>query len=147
MLRFRVTFLTIVGRAKSQGGDALATDGNGNRVTLNGEWHLARREELADLFSRLSTSGRATIDLSRYAFADSTVLSEIGDAPSPASQRSGNTVFRGLTRIATDFEVRQLRQAFPNSGRGRRFLTLKQGLQGSASLHPASQRRLCWAPF
>ena len=48
-----------------------------NRVLLDGEWDMARREELDALFSRLKTDAPATIDLRTCTFVDSTVLSAL----------------------------------------------------------------------
>lgn len=48
-----------------------------NRVALDGEWDLTRREELAALMGRLSLDGEATIDFRGCTYADSTVLSAL----------------------------------------------------------------------
>jgi hypothetical protein len=44
-----------------------------NRVTLDGEWDLSRRDELIGLCSTLAKDGPATIDLRDCRYADSTV--------------------------------------------------------------------------
>jgi anti-anti-sigma factor len=48
-----------------------------NVVRLEGEWDLARREELEGLLGRLTVNGEATIDLRGCTYADSTVLSAL----------------------------------------------------------------------
>lgn len=48
-----------------------------NVVRLEGEWDLARRQELEALLSRLRMDGEATIDLRGCTYADSTVLSAL----------------------------------------------------------------------
>jgi anti-anti-sigma factor len=46
-----------------------------NRVKLDGEWDLNRRDELLALIGTLTTDGPATVDLRGCTYADSTVLS------------------------------------------------------------------------
>lgn len=46
-------------------------------IALEGEWDLARRQELWTLLSRLSLDGEATIDLRGCTYADSTILSAL----------------------------------------------------------------------
>lgn len=48
-----------------------------NRVALDGEWDLTRRDELNELLSRLRVDGDATIDLRECEYADSTVLTAL----------------------------------------------------------------------
>ena len=49
-----------------------------NRISLEGEWDLARKEELIALLAGLRSGQPATIDLSRCTYADSTVLAALG---------------------------------------------------------------------
>jgi anti-anti-sigma factor len=51
--------------------------GTANQVALDGEWDLARRSELNELLSQLTTDRRATIDLRACTYADSTVLNAL----------------------------------------------------------------------
>ncbi|MBV8531092.1 MAG: STAS domain-containing protein [Candidatus Eremiobacteraeota bacterium] len=54
---------------------SLAKQPQNNRIALDGEWDLSRRDELIALFSALTLDGPATIDCSGVTYADSTVLS------------------------------------------------------------------------
>lgn len=47
-----------------------------NRIELEGEYDLSRKEELDSLFATLTTDRPATIDLSRVTYIDSTALHE-----------------------------------------------------------------------
>jgi anti-anti-sigma factor len=55
----------------------MAKQHDGNRVVLEGEWDLARKEELEELLGRLSLDGDATIDMRGCTYADSTVLAAL----------------------------------------------------------------------
>ena len=46
-------------------------------VKLEGEYDLARREELATLFSSVSAHGPATVDMSGVTYVDSSFLHEL----------------------------------------------------------------------
>jgi anti-anti-sigma factor len=46
-----------------------------NRVVLEGEWDLDRKDELAALLARLTKDSPATIDVRGVTYADSTMLS------------------------------------------------------------------------
>jgi anti-anti-sigma regulatory factor len=48
-----------------------------NRLELEGDWDLSRREELDFLFSALRSDEAAVIDLSRATYIDSTVLNQL----------------------------------------------------------------------
>lgn len=48
-----------------------------NRITLDGEWDLTRKDELITLLSGLTLGRPATIDMSGCTYADSTVLSAL----------------------------------------------------------------------
>lgn len=54
-----------------------ATGPKTNRIELQGEYDLSRKEEVNALFATLSTDSPATIDLSRVTYADSTILHEL----------------------------------------------------------------------
>lgn len=51
-----------------------STNPTGNRVELEGEWDLARKDELERLFSSIEKDGPLTIDLRQVTYADSTFL-------------------------------------------------------------------------
>ena len=48
-----------------------------NRLELEGDWDLSRREELDFLLSALRSDEAAVIDLSRATYIDSTVLHQL----------------------------------------------------------------------
>ncbi|HVR47376.1 MAG TPA: STAS domain-containing protein [Candidatus Binatia bacterium] len=48
-----------------------------NRLELEGDWDLSRREELDFLFSALRSDEPAVIDMSRATYIDSTVLHQL----------------------------------------------------------------------
>lgn len=76
-----------------------------NRIALEGDWDLSRRDELAELFGRLSMDREAVIDLSGCDYADSTLLSALAalrlkypDVPVTLIARSAN--MRRMLQIA-----------------------------------------------
>lgn len=48
-----------------------------SRLELDGEYDLARKEELASLFAALDPNGAVEVDLSRVTYLDSMVLNEL----------------------------------------------------------------------
>lgn len=46
-----------------------------NRVALDGEWDLSRKDELKQLFNGLTANDPATVDLRECSYIDSTALS------------------------------------------------------------------------
>lgn len=56
---------------------AASAPGQSNRIALEGEWDLSRRDELAALLAPLVPDGPITIDMQRTTYADSTVLAAL----------------------------------------------------------------------
>ena len=75
-----------------------------NRIALNGEYDLTRKEELAALFSELSSNTGAVVDLSQVTYVDSTFLHVLASLyfrlkPHGVTLTGANTSIRRLLSI------------------------------------------------
>lgn len=52
-------------------------DGKADRIALDGEYDLSRKDEVAELFKTLDGDGALVIDLTNVTYIDSTVLHEL----------------------------------------------------------------------